>query len=285
MIKVEKDIITSRQNPTIVKLSKLQDRKYRKSEGLFCVDGEKLFGEAVLSGLEIKHVVLSKSYVKKQGIDGVIEKLSTASDIDAVVLTVDDGVFEKLTGEKSPQGIITVAKTIDFSEKYNKIYNNEKFFQEKRNTLMLCDMQNPGNLGTVLRCAAAFNIDAVYVNSGCSDLFSPKTVRGAMGALFKQPICIVDDVKKQIRQMREQGVRVYAAALDRNAVGLDKLTESDKSGGVCYVIGNEGSGLPDDIIAETERSVFIPMCENTESLNASIASAILMWELFKDKRK
>ncbi len=285
MIKIEKDIITSRQNPTVVRLSKLPDKKYRKSEGMFCVDGEKLFCEAVNAGLDIRYVVLSKSYSEKHGTESVTERLNGLPNAEITVLTVDDGVFEKLTEEKSPEGIITVAKTIDFSEKYNKIYNNESFFQEKRNTIMLCDMQNPGNLGTVLRCAAAFEIDAVYVNTGCADLFSPKTVRGAMGALFKTPVRMIDDVKGQIADMKRCGVRVYSAALDRDAAELDKLSEGERLGSVCFVIGNEGRGLSEDIVAATDRAVFIPMCTNTESLNASIASAILMWELYKDKRK
>ena len=286
---IEKGVITSRSNPTVVKLAKLQSKKYRDSEGLFIIEGEKLFAEAIYSGLDIEYVVISESF-SKEAKEKIYELLRAERYKETEVLTLSDGVLEKISTEKSPQGIITVAKTIDFSKKYNKIYNNEKFLREEssdtRSLVMLCDVRDPGNLGAVLRCAAAFETDAVYVCKGCADIFSPKTVRGAMGALFKQPIIQAVDAAVQIRAMRECGVKVFAAALDRNAVELDRLFEnigSDAS--CCFVIGNEGSGLPEDIIGCCDGTVFIPMAQNTESLNASSAAAVLMWELFKKKRK
>lgn len=279
----EKELITSKNNPTVVRFSKLGTKKYRELEGLFIADGEKLFFEAVNSKLEIEYVVMNSAYAEHEK-SKIRETLEDAGYTDVTLLTLADDVFEKITTEKSPQGIITVAKTIDFSEKYNKIYNNEKFFTSPRNLIMLSDLQDPGNLGTVLRCAAAFELDALYVCKGCVDLFSPKTVRGGMGALFKQPIKTADSATEEIKTLKSMGVKVYAAALDRNAVELDKL-DIDRDESVCFVIGNEGSGLSDEVISECDGTVFIPMSENTESLNASIASALFMWELFKNRRK
>ncbi len=281
---VEKEIITSKNNPTVVRLSKLGSKKYRELEGLFTADGEKLFFEALGSGLDVKYVVMSRTYAQSAGADKIRQALERANYTDVTLLTLADDVFEKITAEKSPQGIITVAKTIDFSEKYNKIYNNEKFFTSPRNLVMLSDIQDPGNLGTVLRCAAAFELDALLVCKGCVDLFSPKTVRGAMGALFKQPVKTAESAVEEIRALRASGVKVYAAALDRNATELDRLKLSpDES--VCFVIGNEGNGLGQEVIDECDGTVFIPMSANTESLNASVASAVFMWELFKNRRK
>ncbi len=283
----EKELITSKNNPTVVRLSKLGTKKYRELEGLFVCDGEKLFFEAVGAHLDIEYVVFGKSFAEEkngENVRKIRDALESGGYTDVTLLTLTDDVFEKITSEKSPQGLITVAKTIDFSEKYNKIYNNEKFFTSPRNLVMLSELQAPGNLGTVLRCAAAFELDALYVCKGCVDLFSPKTVRGAMGALFKQPVKLAESAVDEIRALRASGVKVYAAALDRNAVELDKLELSpDES--VCFVIGNEGNGLCDDVINECDKTVFIPMSENTESLNASMASALFMWELFKNKRK
>ncbi len=280
---IEKELITSKSNPTVVRLSKLGTKKYRELEGLFTADGEKLFFEAVSSKIDIEFVALSESFAKR-GKSRITEALERGGYTDVTVLTLADDVFEKITAEKSPQGIITVAKTIDFSKKYNKIYNNEKFFTSPRNLVMLSDLQDPGNLGTVLRCAAAFELDALYVCRGCVDLFSPKTVRGAMGALFKQPIKTAGVATDEIRGLRASGVKVYAAALDRNAVELDKLALSPDDS-VCFVIGNEGNGLNDEVINECDGTVFIPMNVSTESLNASVASAVFMWELFKNRRK
>lgn len=279
----EKELITSKNNPTVIRLSKLGTKKHRELEGLFVSDGEKLFLEAVGAKLEIEYVVMSNTYAE-HGKGKIREALECAGYTDVTLLTLSDDVFGKITAEKSPQGIITVAKTIDFFEKYNKIYNNEKFFESKRNLIMLSDLQDPGNLGTVLRCAAAFELDALCVCKGCVDLFSPKTVRGAMGALFKQPIKLAGGAVEEIRELKKSGVKVYAAALDRNAVELDRL-ELGNNESVCFVIGNEGNGLSEEVINECDGTVFIPMSENTESLNASMASALFMWELFKNKRK
>ena len=280
---MKKEIITSKNNPLVMRLTKLQSKKYRNLEGLFMLDGEKLFKEAVSFGADIEYVILSEGYYSEKA-DLVADAIKSIGFEDSCIILVADSVFEKITSEKSPQGIITVAKTIDFFEKYNKIYNNEKFFAKRRSCVMLCDLRDPGNLGGALRSACAFEIDAVYVTEGCTDIFSPKTVRGSMGALFKAPIRCGCDAVTQVREMRECGVKVYAAALDRNAVSLDKLEIAD-SDSVCFVIGNEGHGLDISVIDECDGTVFIPMAENTESLNATTASSILMWELFKRKRK
>ena len=283
---MKKEIILSKNNPTIVRLAKLSSKKHREQEGLFMLDGEKLFSEAVEYGTKIEYVLLSSELTEQKAefVDYVEKALERTKNSDARILILDKSLFEKVTSEKSPQGIITVAKTIDFSRKYNTIYNNEKFFQKKRSVIMLCDVRDPGNIGTVLRSACAFDIDAVLIDKGCCDLFSPKVVRGSMGALFKTPIKLVDDVVCEIEDMRKYKVCVCAAALDRNALSLDKF-ELDKNESVCFVIGNEGSGLDKRVIDACEKSVFIPMAENTESLNASVASSVLMWELFKSKRK
>ncbi len=283
---MKKEIILSKNNPTVVRLAKLKSKKHREDQGLFMLDGEKLFCEAAEYGAEIEFVLLSEDFLSERAefAEYVTSSLEKIKSDNTRVLVLEKNVFEKITSEKSPQGIITVVKTIDFFEKYNTIYNNESFYQKPRAVIMLCDVRDPGNLGTVLRSACAFDIDAVVIDRGCCDLFSPKVVRGSMGALFKAPIKLVDNALREIEDMRAFGVHVYAAALDREAVGLDKL-EIDNNESVCFVIGNEGSGLEKSVIDACERSVFIPMAENTESLNASIASSVLMWELFKRKRK
>ncbi len=275
--------ISSKNNLLVTRLSKLLQKKHREEERLFLADGEKLFCEAVEFSADIEYVIVESEYffAKKDFIIGV---LSDEKYADTEVVVLDKTIFEKITSEKSPQGIISVIKTIDFFEKYAKVYNNEKFFENSRFTVMLCDIRDPGNMGAILRSACAFEIDALYVTDGCVDLFSPKTLRASMGALFKAPIKTAGEQIAQIRSLRRVGVKVYAAALKREAYSLDRL-KLDKNESVCFVIGNEGSGLTDEVINECDGCVFIPMSQNTESLNASVASSILMWELFKTKRK
>ena len=283
---MKRELIISKNNPIITRLSKLENKKYRELEGLYMLEGEKLFYEAVRFGAEIEYVLLSENFCsdKKEFADGILNVLFENNLESARVLELANPVFEKISTEKSPQGIITVAKTIDFFEKYNTIYNNEEFFAKPRFSVMLCDIRDPGNMGTVLRSACAFELDSIIVDSGCCDLFSPKVVRGSMGAILKAPIKTSANAVSEIAAMRKLGVKVYAAALDRDAVSLDKL-DIEAGSSVCFVIGNEGHGLDESVISACDGSVFIPMAENTESLNASTASSILMWELFKRKRK
>ncbi len=279
-----REIIVSKSNPLFVKLSKLLQKKYREAEGLFMFDGEKLFSEACDSGLDLVMVIVDADYINRaEKAAFVTERLKKYTQNEVVLVTLGNSLIGKFTEEKAPQGIITVAKTIDFSEKYNKIYNNEIFFDGSRKTLMLSNIRDPGNLGTIIRSAAAFEADAVYVSKGCADLFGAKVVRGSMGALFRQPIRPIEDEVAFIEELKMLGVGVYAAALERNAKRLGEQSTDDKKNGECYVIGNEGEGLSREIIESCSETVFIPMSEKAESLNASVAASVILWEMYRGR--
>ena len=132
-------------------------------------------------------------------------------------------------------------------------------------------------MGTILRSASAFGIDCVVLSSDCADIYNPKTIRGAMGALFRTKIVFAEDIVAAISCLRERGHCVYAAALDPKAVrlGRDTLSRGD-----CVMIGNEGHGLSAAAIQAAEKSLYIPMEEGSESLNAAIAASVLLWSLY-----
>lgn len=269
------DTITSRANPLLVKIGKLEDKKYRDAEGLFRFDGIKLFREAVLSGAEIKYV-----FVRESSRDRVISELEGHSEIaeklGGVVpfTTLGDSAFDKISSEKSPEGIICVAKYVDNFKKTDKI--NGTAVSGK--AIILQSVRDPGNLGTILRCADAFGIENVILSDDCADIFSPRTVRGAMGAVFRKKITVCADLCGTVSSLRESGRRVFAAALHRDSLKLGnfELRPTD-----IFVIGNEGHGISEDLIRACGETVCIPMCGGAESLNAGVAASICMWEISK----
>ena len=265
--------ISSKSNALVVRLAKLKDKKYRRAEHLFRFDGIKLFEEAVTCGAPIEYVLVSEN---------ACDKYKTAveeSGIDAKLVLLSDDVFEKLTDEISPEGIITVCAELD---NITKAFDLGALVNETKNgtTLILESVRDVGNMGTIIRTAKAFAIDTLVVSSDCADLYNPKTVRGAMGALFTQKIVQVDDICHLIQSMRENDSRVFAAALQRDA---KKLGSFELQLGDAILVGNEGHGLSSEAINACDECIYIPMQAGSESLNAAIAASVCMWELYKIK--
>ncbi len=278
--KREGEVIVSRQNRRIVGLCKLSDRKDREATGLFRFDGIKLLCEAIRRGVEIDAV-----YLQSGAVERVFERMATlygctSEDIHAPIFEVEDTLFEKISEENAPEGVITVAKYID---RFHKMYIIKKEGSAAPTLdlpdgplLLLESVRDPGNVGTVIRTAAALGIKHLIISRDCADLYHPRTIRAAMGTLFTMPITRVDDLAAVIGALRANRRRVFAAALDEQAV---RLGEQPFVWGDCVVIGNEGHGLSEVVIQACDRSLYIPMQADTESLNAGIAAALVMWEL------
>ena len=187
----------------------------------------------------------------------------------------------KISEEKSPEGIICIAKHIDKFHKIIKIDNGDIFGEglvEDNDTFFALEsIRDPGNLGTIIRSATAFGVDWLLISSDCAELYNPKTIRASMGTLFKQRILLVEDISAVIAELSRRGRKTYAAALADDAVLLGKTDISIKD---CIVVGNEGHGLSDETINACNKKLLIPMTENAESLNAAIASSVCLWEQF-----
>ena len=274
----ENPVITSRQNRFVAQLCALEDKKARENTRLFRFDGVKLLCEAVKHGVEIVYAAVCE----KQA-DEVWEKLWAVgkmrpSDIGCKFVYVSESVFKKISDEKAPEGIICAAKHIDKFHKRVKIYNKDDYAPDKNEKILLLDsVRDPLNVGAVIRSAAAFGADRVIMGGGCADIYNPKTIRASMGTLFGMKIDIVGSVKDAVLFLRNSGRKVYAAALGRDAVelGHERLEKN-----ACVIIGNEGHGLCDEVISACTGCVYIPMSEGVESLNASVAAAVIMWEFF-----
>ncbi len=266
--------ISSRNNPTVQRYSKLSDKKYRESEKLFLIEGAKLFEEAVSAGVDFEAVLLLEGS-KNQKINNVCERMKAKSKYEnANIFALSESAFMKISTEKSPDGVICVAKHLDNLRFYNKIEKNDAEGYSCEKVLFLCSLRDPGNVGTIIRSAVAFGFDRVVFSADSADVYNSRTVRAAMGALFKIKIDFVSDFSSAITSALEQGKRVFCAELRAGAKSVDDI---DITTNDCFVIGNEGHGIPTEISGLCTGSVYIPIAENSESLNAAIAASILMF--------
>lgn len=249
------DRITSRKNAFIMQLRALaSDAEARREQGAFVCDGLKLLGEAVENGAEILSVLW------KEG--------GALSEIDCPVQAVAPAeLFDHASPMKnSPGPLFTVRIPVD--PKDGKI----------ENAIILENVQDPGNVGTVLRTASAFSIGAVVLTGDCADLYGPKTVRATMGAVFRQRVLRLDRSELPA-WLEEHGLPLYGAALSKDAQDLRGLDLTHAA----VAVGSEGQGLSPELLALCRGEVIIPMDARSESLNAAVAASVLMWEMAREK--
>ncbi len=277
-MRIAQEIITSRQNRLVIEVGKLADRKTRMTEKRFRFDGVKLLHEAVANGIHIEKLLLAES--RSGQILADLEAVKNAPALgDAVVYILSDDAFSKVSGEHAPEGVVTVARFPSLHKRGEEAATllAELSADIKKCVLLLESVRDPGNVGTILRSAAAFGVDAVILSADCADIYNPKTIRGAMGALFRIEVAVAEDITDAITVLRDGGRRVFAAALDPTAVRLGKETFRE---GDAVVIGNEGHGLSAEAIRASGQSLYIPMEEGSESLNAAIAASVILWSMY-----
>lgn len=244
------DRITSRKNATITLLRALaSDASLRAERGEFVCDGIKLLGEAAAAGAEISSVLW------KEG--GAAGQADCAAQYCAPAELFDYASPMK----NSPGPLFTVRLRPDRDER-------------AENALVLENVQDPGNVGTVLRTANAFGVDAVVLLGACADLYSPKTVRATMGAIFRQRVLRMT-TEELPDWLRRNDLKLYCAALTADAADLRELDITHSA----VAVGSEGRGLSETLLALGERNIIIPMSPASESLNAAVAASVLMWEM------
>ncbi len=276
------EIIASRQNRRIVELMKLDDRRARESTRRFRFDGLKLLSEAMRRGVEMETIYLRVSTAER-----VAARMSelygcTPSDAGCPILGISDDLFARISEENAPEGVITVARYPDGVHRRVPVYGDgyASAGNDPRPIILLESVRDPLNVGAIIRSAAALGVGELILSADCADIYHPRTLRAAMGPLFSLPITRVEDLPGSVAALRASGRRVYAAALDDTAVRLGEHTLTvPGEPAACAVIGNEGHGLSLATVAACDRSVYIPMQAGTESLNAGVAAALIMWEL------
>lgn len=249
------ETITSRENAKIKYACAVRDsEKQRAADGLFFAEGPKLCLE------------LAKSCTPRAmyATAAALAKTPELAQFDPAEIAPH--VAEKLSGTKSNQGVFALFETP---------VPPADTLGTARRILMLEGVQDPGNVGTLLRSAAAFGFDAIVLGPGCASPLSPKTLRSSMGAAGRLPTLYSDDLPAALAALRARGVTTLATALYRSRP-LDEAG-NDFPGGLCVVIGSEGQGLTDRTVEACDMAVRIPMTDRVESLNAAVAGSVLLW--------
>lgn len=252
--------ITSRKNKLILDALALHEKKERDAEGLFFTEGKKLLGEALDAGIKPVRVFVTERFIGAN---------PNVAELECDIIKVTDEVYDKITDESSPEGVFAVFEkaSLPVSDKKSAV-------------LILEGIQDPGNMGTLLRCAVAFGIKCVVAVS-CTDPYNPKTVRASMGAVFKMPCISFGNIDSAVEYARELCDLVVATALHTDSVSIEEVDTSHAA----IMIGSEGRGLSERAIELADKKVIIPI-ENIESLNASVAGAICMYTaMMKRKNK
>ncbi|MBQ7584428.1 MAG: RNA methyltransferase [Lachnospiraceae bacterium] len=244
------------ENPGIKKIREVralcERPSVRRRTGLFVVEGERIFDEIPQDDIEA--VYMSAGYLREH----------PESRCDYVM---KDGDFVKLADTKHPQGVLAVVRQRKYE--IRDIAGGELY-------IILDTIQDPGNLGTIIRTAEAAGAAAVIMNKGCADIYSPKVVRSTMGSIFRIPFIYAEDLSEPIREIKKAEVTVYAADVSGVSISEEKPEKRR-----AFIIGNEGNGISEEVLKLADRIVSIPMAGKVESLNAAVSAAILMFNFIQ----
>ena len=262
-------MITSYANNSVKEVIQLmQKAKVRRERGLFIVEGVKMFLEAPAERIE--QVYLSESFAKQMS-SACKEKLAR---LHTPYETVTDVIFGKMSDTKTPQGILCLLK------QYH--YEPEALLAVPKPLLVLLeDIQDPGNLGTIFRTGEGAGVSGIIMSSGTADIYNPKTIRSTMGSVYRMPFFYTPDMSRTIEELQRKKISVYAAHLQ----GAKEYDNCRYETGTAFLIGNEANGLRDETAKKADIAVKIPMAGQVESLNAAIASSVLLFEAARQRRK
>lgn len=265
--------IESKTNERIKSIIKLRDKTAREESGLFFFEGVHLLEEY----LRHRHIPQAL-YVCVKSYQEYAELINTVNP--STVYTVSEEVFSKISTEKAPQGIITVSRFLNDTVVYlQQEESYQHLIDSNKNAFLFLDsLRDNGNVGTILRTAAALGGISCILSSDCADIYSSKTIRATMGALFSNKVYIAESLFDAITTVQKSSRRVFASALGNTTLTLG---EFEIKQGDSFVVGNEGQGIRDEIITLCNQTVKIPMTNATESMNVSQAAAIVLWHIRK----
>lgn len=260
-------VISSKENSNIKLYKKLStSKKSRNENGLYVLEGARLICDAINEKV-VDKLFYVKSALEKYSTLLTDELISTISQNS--VFEISDDLAKFMSSTEVSQGIFAIAKKSQASFEADTIKNSSKL-------LVLDNLQDPGNIGTILRTADACGVDTVLFTKDCCDLYNPKVIRSAMGSVFRLNLFTELEFDEIIKLLKELNVTVYASVVDKTATEIRDIRFEDKS---AVVIGNEGNGMPYEHISLCDKSLTIRMCGNINSLNAGMAAGIILWEM------
>lgn len=267
-------LITSGDNQIYKAAAQLKQKKYRDERKEYLIEGPNLVREALRNGGELKVIIRSPEFLLE---DFESENLDPALT-DAEMAVMSSGLFRKLSDTETPQGILAVVK--------KKVYTEEGFFSaksagtdHKSNIIVLDRLQDPGNIGTILRTADAAGYMGAILLKGTADIYSPKIVRAAAGSLFRLPVLFADTPGQVVRLLKGYGKTIVCTALSSSRYYYDV----DLAENAAVIIGNEGNGVCEEFLNRSDIVIRIPMEGTIESLNAAVSAGILMYESVRQR--
>ena len=269
------EIITSRHNPIIKEIRELKKRAARDKLGLAFVEGRRLVQEALgVSGVEIKTLCVSESFAGGAGLEE-FEKAAASGKTRLIILP--DDVYGTVSDTKQPQGILAVVRMHEYA--LRDLTMNRR---SPGRLLILDRVSDPGNVGAMMRTAAAAGFSGVILSEGCADIYSPKVMRATMGAIFRIPFMRDADLASAFEELKSFDYKIYAshaATTDNDSQDCFKASLCD--GNAALVIGSEALGIDPLLTGQCDGALSIPMPGGAESLNAGVAAGILMYEFVR----
>ena len=263
--------IESLENTKIKEIRSLNKKKYRTKLKKYLIEGTRIVEEALLHGVRIEKIILLENYP-------LHEKLKNPAYLHRLkeieVLSVTEKVFKSISNTESPQGIIAV-----IHKEEETLENNRDKISRDPFILILENIQDPGNMGTIIRTAEAAGVDLILVTKNSTDPYGEKALRSSMGAIFHIPIVEVEDLE-WVNLFKKEKIRLIATDLSAEK----SYSEIDYRGGIGLIIGNEGQGISNELLKLADEKTIIPIHGNIESLNASIASGILIYKAQEKRR-
>lgn len=260
--------ITSMKNPLIKEIKSLYRKKDRLKNKLFIIEGIKIIEEAINNGYPIRNIIYTDQLLSTEGGTDFFEKIKELNNL----VYVPNTVFKEISDTENPQGILGVAT-------FEHRTLNDILLKEKPFLLLLDEVQDPGNMGTIIRTADAFNVDGIIITDGCVDPFNPKVVRATMGSIFRVLLYYTSDVTIELNKLKDMNVKIYSTSLE----GSVAIYDVDFNDGFAMVIGNESKGVREKIFTNSDKLIKIPMPGKSESLNAGVAASIIMYEVMKQR--
>ena len=259
-------MISSTKNDQVKNVIELKKKaKARDEQGLFVVEGVRMVSE--LPKERTARLYVSESFVKNPENEKFLKEYPRYEE-------VSDSVFEHMSDTQTPQGVLALIRQYEYG------IDDLLKAEGPAHLMILESLQDPGNLGTILRAGEGAGITGLIMSRDTVDIYNPKVIRSTMGSVFRVPFFYTDDILKTAEELKKRGIQLFAAHLN----GKNNYDQEDYTGNIGFLIGNEGNGLTDELSEMADTWVKIPMAGKVESLNAAIAASILMFETARQRR-
>ncbi len=261
--------LTAASNPVIKEVRSLKNKSDREDKGLYFIEGTRFVSEAFKENASIRYIIFSETFLSggsARELTGVVEEMGITS------YEIPDSLFGSISDTQNPQGVLAVL------ELEKKLLRDTPIGE---GTLILLDnIRDPGNMGTIIRTADAAGCSGVALSDGCADIYNPKVLRSTMGSIFHIPVCYGGGIVEMLQSVKQKGFKLCASHLE----GSVSIYEADLSGNTALIIGSEAEGISDDTAKKADLLVKIPMAGRAESLNASVAAGVMMFEAMRQRQ-